>query len=70
VAVVDTDRPTHRHGTPQALLRCELAAVGYRQVSFTVLQGDVGYLAVFEPPSLEARPQPEAIRPCRLQAQG
>lgn len=61
VAVVDLDRPTERHGTPPALLRCEFAAVGWRQISTTQLSGDVGYLAVFEP--LE-RIRPEDIQPC------
>ena len=62
VAVVDLDRPTESHGTPPALLRCEMAAVGWRQVSITLLSGDVGYLAVYEPVE---RPRPAAIRPCR-----
>ena len=61
LAVVDLDRPTEQHGTPPALLRCELAAVGWRQVSITLLSGDVGYLAVFEPME---RPAPASIRPC------
>jgi len=33
-AVIDVDRPTQNHGTPAALLRCELGAVGYRQIDF------------------------------------
>ena len=69
VAIVDTDRPTHQHGTPRALLRCELAAVGYRELSFTPLQGEVGYLAVFAPPTLDARPEPQAIQPCKAGGQ-
>jgi len=63
VGIVDLDRPTPQHGTPPDLLRCELAAVGYRQVSFHTLTGDAGYLAIFEPPL--KRPQPSAIVPCR-----
>src|SRR5262249_34462376 len=35
VGFVDLDRPTSQHGTPLALLGCELAAVGYRQLSVT-----------------------------------
>ena len=62
VAVVDLDRPTHRHGTPPALLRCELAAVGYKETAFQPLTGDIGYLAVFEPPA--EPPAPGAVRPC------
>lgn len=63
VGIVDLDRPTPEHGTPPELLRCELAAVGYRQLSFHMLTGDAGYLAIFEPPL--KRPQPSAIVPCR-----
>lgn len=63
VGVIDVDRPTHRHGTPPALLRCEIEAVGYRQVRFQELQGGLGYLAVFAPPA--KRPNPAEIRPCR-----
>ena len=63
VAIIDNDKPTQEHGTPPALLRCELAAVGYRQVDFLSLAPADGYLAVFAPP--EVLPAPEAIRPCR-----
>jgi hypothetical protein len=63
VGIVDLDRPTNEHGTPPALLRCELAAVGYREVGFHELQGDVGYLATFEAPLQP--PSPSAIVPCR-----
>ena len=63
VAIIDNDKPTEKHGTPPALLRCELAAVGYRQVDFLELAPADGYLAVFAPP--EAPPRPEDIRPCR-----
>jgi SAM-dependent methyltransferase len=51
VAVVDVDKPTQNHGTPPAMLRCEMAAVGYRQVDFTELAPADGYLAVFVPPA-------------------
>ena len=63
VGIVDLDRPTQQHGTPPQLLRCELAAIGYRQLSFHTLTGDAGYLAIFEPPP--ERPRPSAIVPCR-----
>ena len=62
VGIVDLDRPTQQHGTPPQLLRCELAAVGYRQLSLNALTGDAGYLAIFEAP--RKRPQPSAIVPC------
>lgn len=63
VAIIDNDKPTEKHGTPPALLRCELAAVGYRQVDFLELAPADGYLAVFAPPAV--LPRPEDIRPCR-----
>jgi hypothetical protein len=44
VGIVDLDRPIGEHGTRPDLLRCELAAVGYEEVSFTKLTGDIGYL--------------------------
>jgi len=63
VGIIDTDEPTQRHGTPPGLLRCELAAVGYRELDFVLLTPADGYLAIFAPP--ETLPQPEAITPCR-----
>ena len=39
VGVVDAYGPTSKHGTPPDLLRCELAAVGYREISFDRTQG-------------------------------
>lgn len=64
VGIEDLDRPTQNHGTPPALLRCEVEAVGYRQVSFRQLDGGVGYLAIFEAPALDKRPAPASIKPC------
>ena len=64
VGIVDLDRPTWQHGTPPDLLRCEVEAVGYRQVDFAPLKGDLGYLAIFEPPAPEARVDPASIKPC------
>lgn len=64
VAIVDVDRPTVQHGTPRALLACELAAVGYRRVGDLDLGAAGGYLAVFEP--VGRRPHPSAIRACRI----
>jgi SAM-dependent methyltransferase len=62
VAIVDNDKPTQEHGTPPALLRCEMAALGYRQVDFLPLAPADGYLAVFTPPAV--LPPIEAIRRC------
>ena len=63
VAIIDVDKRTQAHGTPPALLRCELAAVGYRQVDFTTLTPADGYLAVFVPPAV--LPLAASIRPCK-----
>jgi len=57
VGVVDVDKPTSRHGTPPALLKCEMAAAGYDQVEFHSLA--VGYLAVFAP---VRRSSPDDVR--------
>jgi hypothetical protein len=64
VAVIDARTVTAFHGTPPVLLRCELAAVGYRQTAFYDLQ-DNTYLAVFLPlgPG-DAPASPGAIKPC------
>lgn len=63
VAIADLDKPTHLHGTPLALLRCELAAVGYVEDKIVELTGGLGYLAVFTPPA--EVPLPESVTPCR-----
>lgn len=62
VAIIDTTRVTQEHGTPPALLDCELNAVGYRRVATLPMEGGSEYLAVFEPPA--KAPAPETIRPC------
>ena len=64
VVVVDADRPTQNHGTPPALLKCEFAAVGYRQVSTDPMPSAGGYIATFRPAG--ERPQPKDIKPCRV----
>jgi predicted methyltransferase len=64
VAVIDARKVTAQHGTPPDLLRCELAAVGYRQTAFYDLQENT-YLAVFIPPSPpDGLISPSAIKPC------
>jgi SAM-dependent methyltransferase len=64
VAIIDARKQTAAHGTPPDLLRCELAAVGFRQTSFHDLQ-ERTYLAVFVPAAPGSRPAwPAAIRPC------
>jgi SAM-dependent methyltransferase len=65
VGIVDGFAQTSEHGTPPSLLHCELAAVGYREVSFDRLKGSDTYLAIFAPPSVASRTRPEAIVACR-----
>ena len=64
VVVVDANRPTQNHGTPPALLKCEFAAVGYRQVSTSDMPSAGGYLAMFR--ASGERPEPQDIKACRL----
>ncbi len=66
VAILDANRATLQHGTPPALLECELRAVGYRQVEFHPLEAGAVYLAVFTPPA--QAPAPASIVPCRGEA--
>jgi SAM-dependent methyltransferase len=65
VGVVDAIGPTSEHGTPPSLLRCELAAVGYREIGFHPLTGSNAYLAIFAPPFDEDRTRPDAITACK-----
>ena len=65
VGIVDAFGPTSKHGTPPSLLRCELAAVGYREISLDRLKGSDAYLAIFEPPSVASRTPPEAMDACK-----
>ena len=53
VVILDTTRPTDRHGTPPALLRCELSAMGYQQ-THTEEMAPGEYVAVFAPPATAA----------------
>ena len=65
IGIVDAFRPTAEHGTPPSVLRCELAAVGYREISLDRLGGANAYLAIFAPPSVASRTRPEAIAACK-----
>jgi SAM-dependent methyltransferase len=67
VGIVDAIGPTAKHGTPPELLRCELAAVGYREVGFHPLAGSNTYLEIAAPPSDEGRTRPEATAACHAQ---
>ena len=62
VAIIDSDKPTASHGTPPALLRCEMAALGYRELSFHPLAPATGYLAVFAAP--DRLPSPSSVEDC------
>jgi SAM-dependent methyltransferase len=68
IGIVDQERPTPEHGTPIELLRCELAAVGYRAIATYQLAGDGGYLAVFSPPDAASQKSPKDIIPCEYRA--
>jgi len=65
IAIVDAFRSTAEHGTPPYLLRCELAAAGYREISFDRLTGSDAYLAIFAPPSVASRTSPDAMVACK-----
>ena len=65
LGVEELDRPTEQHGTPPKLLTCELAAVGYRLMSMKPLSGDLGYFAVFSPPSSPRPKAAEEATACR-----
>ena len=62
LVVVDADRPTNAHGTPPALLLCELKAVGFERVKQVPMPSVGGYLSLFV--ARGPRPDPSAIRPC------
>jgi SAM-dependent methyltransferase len=65
VGIIDAYRPTNEHGTPPSLLRCELAVVGYREISLDRLDGSDAYLAIFAPPSAQGRTRPDAMVACK-----
>ena len=66
VGIVDAYGPTSEHGTPPSLLRCELAVVGYHEISFDRLTGSNAYLAIFAPPTVASRTRPEAMVACKV----
>jgi predicted methyltransferase len=65
LGIVDGYAPTSEHGTPPSLLRCELAAVGYGEISLDRLTGSDAYLAIFAAPTATSRTRPEAMVPCK-----
>lgn len=66
VVIVEGDRATQYHGTPPALLECELQATGYHQIEIHPMPQISGYLAMFE--ASGGRPEPAAIKPCKPSA--
>jgi SAM-dependent methyltransferase len=68
VGIVDLERPTSEHGTPIALLHCEVTAVGYREIATYQLAGDGRYLAVFSAPEQAGRKSPRDIVACAARA--
>ena len=64
IVVVDSDRPTKRHGIPPELLTCEFASVGLERVQITDLAGGDAYFATFR--IAAPRPEPREIKPCRI----
>ncbi len=68
VIVVDSNRPTKRHGIPPDLLTCEFAAVGLQRVAISELTGGEAYLAKFR--IAGPRPQPSDIKPCSNKKKG
>ena len=65
VVVVDANRSTRDHGTPPVLLECEFRAVGYERVGQRELRSAGGYFATFR--AVGPRPEPDTIRPCRIE---
>jgi ubiquinone/menaquinone biosynthesis C-methylase UbiE len=63
VVVVDSDRPTKRHGIPPSLLACEFSAIGMQPVRTTMLAGGDAYLTAFR--ITAPRPRPAEIKPCK-----
>jgi hypothetical protein len=64
IGIVDAFKPTSGHGAPPNLLRCELAAVGYREIRLDRLTGSDAYLAILASPSLANRTPLEETVPC------
>lgn len=63
VVVVDSNRPTERHGIPPQQLKCEFATVGLQPVKFNMLTGGEAYFMAFR--QAGPKPAPEKIRACQ-----
>ncbi|MES2136789.1 MAG: methyltransferase domain-containing protein [Pseudomonadota bacterium] len=64
IVVVDSNRPTKRHGIPPEQLKCELAALNLQPAKFSVLTGGDAYLMTFRVAG--PRPTPERIKACSV----
>ena len=63
VGIVDAFRPTSEHGTPPSLLRCELAAVRYSEIS---VPGGLANFRDVRARAVRGRPIPTMFRQCLL----
>ncbi len=66
IGIVDSKRDILEHGTLPQQLRCEMEAVGYREVEFHSLEGSEAYLAIFELPPGSKPTAPDRIVPCKM----
>jgi len=62
IVVVDADRPVKRHGTPPALLTCEMKALGLAPVARHPLADEESYVMTFR--IAAPRPAPGDINTC------
>jgi len=62
VAVLDMDRPTGSHGTPPALLECELQTMGYLAMERADIGGGA-YLETFSAPVGDMLTPPDSVAP-------
>ncbi len=63
VIVVDSDRPTKRHGIPPGQLKCEFGALGMTPIRSQILTGGDSYFMAFR--IAAPLPAPEKIQPCK-----
>lgn len=63
IIVVESDRPTDRHGIPPELLACEFKKLGLKATEYIERPELGGYFARFQ--VMAKRPEPADIKPCR-----
>jgi ubiquinone/menaquinone biosynthesis C-methylase UbiE len=64
VILVDSDRPVKRHGMPPKQVICEFRALGFEPAMTRRLTQAEAYFISFQ--MVRPRPEPRAIRPCKL----